>query len=123
MVTQRDCALCHSYSDWAVISFKHASMAYPGDHRAALSCASCHTSNTDQIPYASPANAGSCAGCHAALFKPELHPKTSAGLTYTASELKNCSGACHVYTDSTLAAISRSLPGPYHRVTDAAFKH
>ena len=123
MVTQRDCAMCHSYSHWAVISFKHESMAYPGEHRAALTCVSCHTSNTDQIAYASAANAGSCAGCHAAAFKAELHPKTLDGQLYTVSELHNCSGACHVYANDTLATISRSNPGPYHRVSDAAFKH
>ena len=123
LVTQRDCSLCHNYPDWTAVSFTHASAAYPGDHRAALSCVSCHTSNTDQIPYASAANAGSCAGCHSANFKPDLHIKSADGGKYTVNELRNCSGACHVYTDSTLASVLHSLPGPYHRVSDAAFKH
>jgi hypothetical protein len=123
MSTARDCSNCHTYSDWTAISFTHISTAYPGEHRAALTCASCHTSNTDQIPYASPADAGSCGGCHAKDFKPALHVKTTGGATYTAGELKNCAGACHVYSDANLTTVSKQRPGPYHRVSDGAFKH
>ncbi|HYL71136.1 MAG TPA: cytochrome c3 family protein, partial [Candidatus Dormibacteraeota bacterium] len=122
LITRIDCGLCHSYPDWGVLHFRHASAAYPGNHRAALSCVSCHTTNTDKVTYASPADAGSCAGCHAKDFKPAAHPRTVKGLDYTAHELANCSGACHVYSDSTQSTITRSLPGPYHRVTDAKFK-
>ncbi len=123
MGTRIECGTCHSYPDWGVLHFRHASAAFPGNHRVALSCTRCHSSNTDQIPWRSPANAGSCAGCHAADFKPAAHPKTAKGQYYTANELANCSGACHVYSDSTQSVITRSLPGPYHRVSDAAFKH
>jgi hypothetical protein len=121
--TQRDCATCHSYPDWAVNHFRHVSANYPGDHNAALACAACHTSNTDQVPYASPADTGSCASCHGKDFKADLHPKTSDGQKYTASELGNCSGACHVYGDASLATVVKAVGGPYHRVTDVAFKH
>jgi hypothetical protein len=122
MSTRIDCSTCHSYPDWAVLHFRHVSAAYPGDHRVALSCTSCHSSNTDSVPWRSPANAGSCAGCHAADFKPAAHPKTVKGQYYTVNELANCSGACHVYSDSTQSTITRSLPGPYHRVSDATFR-
>jgi hypothetical protein len=123
MVTGRDCATCHSYPDWTILHFVHAAAAYPGEHRAALACAACHTSNTDKVPWPSPADAGSCAGCHAKDFRPDLHPRTQGGLKYTASELRDCTGACHVYSDATLGTVSKAMPGPYHRVTDAAFKH
>ena len=123
MSTQRDCATCHAYADWTALHFVHASGAYPGEHRAALSCASCHSGNTDQIPWPSLAQAGSCAGCHAAAFKPDLHPKTATGVKYTVAELHDCTGACHVYSDATLGTVSKSVPGNYHRVSDAAFKH
>ncbi len=123
MSTQRDCATCHTYPDWTVSHFVHVSASYPGDHKATLTCVSCHASNTDQIPWLSPGDAGSCAGCHAKDFKPELHAKTSGGLKYTAGELHNCAGACHVYSDATLGTVVKSLPGPYHRVSDATFKH
>jgi len=120
--TQLDCARCHSYPDWSVINFRHISVAYPGTHHAALVCTSCHTSNTDQVPYPSAADAGTCAGCHAKDFKPAAHPKTTKGTPYTAHELANCSGACHVYSDTTQSTITRNLPGPHHRVSDATFK-
>ena len=54
---------------------------------------------------------------------PARHPKSLTGLLYTENELRDCTGACHVYTDATLRTVSKSLPGPYHRVSDAAFKH
>jgi hypothetical protein len=123
MLTQRDCVLCHSYPDWSRISFKHVSAAYPGEHRSALGCTTCHKSNAEQIPYATPASAGTCAGCHTKDFKADAHPKTAKGERYSAAELANCSGSCHIYADSTRAKISKSLPGPRHRVSDASFKH
>jgi hypothetical protein len=123
MVTRRDCATCHSYPDWSLIHFRHVSASYPGDHRTALACTACHSANTEQVAYSSPANAGSCGGCHAKDFKPAAHSKTMKGLYYSANELANCTGACHVYSDTTQSTITKSLPGPYHRVSDAAFKH
>jgi hypothetical protein len=120
--TQIDCVRCHSYPDWNAVSFRHTSSVYPAGRHAKLACASCHTTNTDQVPYASPADAGRCAGCHAKDFKPAAHPKTAKGVTYSAHELADCTGACHVYSDTTQSTITRSLPGPHHRVTDATLK-
>jgi hypothetical protein len=120
--TQIDCARCHSYPDWSAVNFRHVSSAYPTGRHAKLACASCHTTNTDKVPYASPAEAGSCAGCHAKDFKPAAHPKTAKGVSYTVHELADCTGACHVYSDTTQSTITRSLPGPHHRVTDATLK-
>jgi hypothetical protein len=122
LLTHRGCDSCHSYPDWEVLHFRHVSATYPGAHRAALACTTCHNSGTDQVPYASAGDAGQCAGCHAKDFKPQAHPKTSHGALYSAHELANCSGACHLYTDTTQSSISRSLPGPHHRVTDATFR-
>jgi hypothetical protein len=123
MTTRLDCSVCHAYPDWNLLHFRHTGAAYPGAHRAALSCTSCHTSDSDQVPYPSPANAGTCAGCHAKDFRPAAHPKVLKGANYTVSELANCTGACHVYSDSSQSTISKSLPGPHHRVSDATFKH
>ena len=122
MTTQRDCSTCHSYPDWSVINFKHPSAAWPGDHRVTLGCVACHASNSDQIPYAFAAGAATCSGCHAKNFKADAHPKTSKGETYSAGELANCTGACHVYSDSSRTTVVKSVPAPYHRVTDATFK-
>ena len=118
-----DCSSCHAYPDWNVVHFRHSGMAYPGKHRADIGCSTCHTSNTEAVPYPSPANAGTCAGCHARNFTPASHPKDTKGVSYTVSELANCSGACHVYSDPTQATIAKRLPGPHHRVSDATFKH
>ncbi len=123
MDTHIDCGRCHSYPDWDSVHFRHVSVAYPGDHRGGPACAGCHTSGTERVPYPSPSNAGACAGCHAKDFKPAAHKKTVKGDAYGAGELANCSGACHVYSDSTQATIMRSQPGPRHRVSDATFKH
>ena len=121
--TQRDCATCHSYPDWTPLHFVHTAAAWPGQHKSTLECNACHTSNTERVPWVSPADAGSCGGCHARNFRADRHPKSAAGASYTASELRDCSGACHVYTDATLAHVAKPMPGPYHRVTDASFRH
>jgi len=120
--TRLDCGACHRYPDWSVMLFRHSTARYPGPHRAALDCEACHTGNTDQVPYASVANAGTCAGCHAKDFKPDAHPANTRGKTYTASELANCTGACHVY-DPAHERIVKQVPGSHHRVSDAQFKH
>jgi hypothetical protein len=124
MTTSLDCAMCHSYPDWTQTHFVHSTATYPGDHKAALACNACHTSNTASIPWTAPANAGSCGGCHAKDFKAAAHPKTTGGgILYSASELRDCTGACHVYKDATLKSIAKAQPGPYHRPSNAAFKH
>jgi hypothetical protein len=125
MVLQRDCATCHSYPDWSALSFRHTSSGYPGAHHVALTCGACHTTNTDKVPYANAAGAGTCAGCHAKDFNPKAHPKNTRGALYTVTELSNCSGACHIYNDRSRDndSTAKRLPGPHHRVSDAAFKH
>jgi hypothetical protein len=125
MVLQRDCATCHTYPDWSALSFRHTSAGYPGAHHAALTCGACHTTNSDKVPYANAAGAGTCAGCHAKDFNPKAHPKNTRGALYTVTELSNCSGACHIYNDRSRDndSTAKRLPGPYHRVSDAAFKH
>jgi Cytochrome c7 and related cytochrome c len=119
--TRRDCSVCHRYPDWGAVTFRHAAAGYPGAHHAGLPCAACHTTNTELVTYPSPAAAGRCGGCHARDFKPAAHPLTVRGLLYGADQLADCTGACHVYSDATRTKIVRSLPGPQHRVGDAAF--
>ena len=119
--TQLDCARCHAYPDWSVVSFRHTSSRYPGGH-AKLSCVGCHTAGTEEPPYTSATGAGRCAGCHAKDFKPAAHPRTAKGVSYSAQELADCAGACHIYSDTTQSTVIRSLPGPHHRATDATLK-
>lgn len=93
MVMQTDCATCHTYPDWSLVS-RNGHMS-----------------------------SGVCATCHVKDFFAASHPKTAKGVLYSATELSNCSGSCHVYGDASLANITRRIPGPYHRASDAAFKH
>jgi hypothetical protein len=121
MVTSRDCNTCHQYPNWTPLVFRHSSPEYPGDHRRPLACTACHTTNTDQAVYRFPNLRPDCAGCHSNDFEPGPHNKTVSGLKYTAAELRNCSGACHTYSDTTLTTIARRRNGPEHRVSDSEF--
>lgn len=122
MSTARECNVCHSVTAWTPLTFRHTSPEYPGDHRGNLSCVDCHTTNTDQATWPSPAYRPDCAGCHANDFEPGEHTKIAGtNIRYTVGELRNCSGACHVYTDATLTTISRARPGPEHRVNGGEF--
>jgi hypothetical protein len=42
-------------------------------------------------------------------------------MKYTVSELRNCSGACHVYTDANMTTIYRTRNGPQHRASSRSF--
>jgi predicted CxxxxCH...CXXCH cytochrome family protein len=123
MTTSRECVICHSTTAWTPLTFRHTSTEYPGDHRVALTCTAsgCHSTNTDAAVWRTPSLRGSCAGCHSGNFKAGSHPKVSGVSNYTASELRNCSGACHTYTNATLTTISKTRNGPQHRVTSNGF--
>ena len=46
-----------------------------------------------------------------ATTSPDPHDKVEGRSKYTVSELRNCSGACHVYADTTLTTIRKNRPG------------
>jgi hypothetical protein len=122
MTTAMECNVCHSTTAWTPLTFRHTSPEYPGDHRRALQCTDCHTTNTDQAVWTAPAYRPDCAGCHANNYKSDPHLKIqNTNVRYTVAELKNCAGACHVYTDATMTTIARSRPGPQHRVNAGSF--
>ena len=121
MTTSLDCSTCHHYPNWSAVTFTHTSAEYPGEHRGAPACTACHTTNTDKATWQFAAHRPGCGGCHASSFKPEGHDKTLEGMKYNISELQNCSGACHVYTDAKLTTIAKSRPAGHHKVTDGAF--
>ena len=121
MTTTLDCSTCHRYPNWSAVAFNHSSTEYPGDHRGPPACTTCHTTNTQQATWGFAAYKPNCAGCHANKFKPDGHDKTVGGLKYSVSELQNCTGACHVYTDAKLNTIAKARPAGHHKVTDGAF--
>ena len=120
-LTNRGCETCHATTSWDSI-FRHTPARYPGNHLANLSCVSCHTSNSEIVPWRNPAFAPACAACHSVNFKPMQHIKTlaPAPLPYTVSELRDCAGACHTYTDPTQHTIKTRRTG-YHRLTSPAW--
>jgi hypothetical protein len=127
--TGRECSYCHAYPNWTPLTFvttrggqgSHLSAAYPGDHTGVNpTCVACHTTRADTVVYRNATYAGSCAGCHSSKYTPDPHTKFG-NTKYTVSELRNCSGACHVYTNSTLTTIQSRRAGPQHRVTARSF--
>jgi hypothetical protein len=119
-VTSLECDTCHSTTAWTPISFMHASAAYPGDHRGNLDCVGCHTTNAQAVQWQFPAYQPDCAGCHASDFEPEHKKVDSPTVFYTVAELRDCSGACHVYTDASFTTIKERRNGE-HRVSDGEF--
>ena len=114
-VTTRSCDACHTTSAWTpVLTYSHISPYY-STHRSGVRCADCHTTNSEVISWPYAAYKPDCAGCHANRFKADAHKKVDSPTTYyTVSELRNCTGACHTYTDSTLTTISKSRSGHHH---------
>jgi hypothetical protein len=94
---------------------------YPGDHRATVLCLDCHTTNRDAVTWRTPAYQPDCAGCHAGNYRSDPHDKTLQNVKYTVSELRDCTGSCHVYSNANLTTISRTRNGPQHRVTASQF--
>lgn len=68
-----------------------------------------------------PSLAPDCAGCHRSDFESGPHKKhENPDRSYTAMELRDCSGSCHVYEDATLATIIKTR-NRAHSVGDRDF--
>jgi hypothetical protein len=107
-VTSLDCVECHRTTLWSPSIFQHTSPAYPEGHRV-VDCRECHVANTQASAWRTPAFRPECAGCHAADFKPEPHKKVDTPrLLYSVSELRDCAGSCHIYTDTLLTRIKET---------------
>jgi hypothetical protein len=116
-LTTLSCESCHNSNAWTPIRFMHSSPNYPGDHRNNLTCNRCHQSNSQVASWSFPQYQPDCAGCHAGDFKADSHKKSeNPTIRYTASELRDCTGSCHLYTDGTFTTISRTRSAQ-HRVT------
>jgi hypothetical protein len=120
-ITTRACDACHATTAWLPVRpYTHLSPFYK-PHNSSVTCASCHKSNSEVATWTFAAYKPDCAGCHAARFKPDPHKKVdSPKILYTVSELKNCAGSCHTYTNSTFTTIQRTRTGQ-HRSTDGGF--
>jgi hypothetical protein len=105
-MTTQPCELCHRTAMWTPVTYRHMSPRYP-DHGRSLECNACHTTNAQTIPWKFPAYQPDCAACHATQFRPTAHPKLQRPMTvyYTLGELRDCTGSCHVYADSSMRSI------------------
>ena len=120
-VTNRECDYCHAITGWTALTFTHRSSGYPGDHRRSLDCNACHQGNVEANVWRFPAYQPDCAGCHASNYKVDSHKKVdSPTINYTVSELRDCTGACHLYNDSSFTTI-RTLRTGQHRVNASEF--
>jgi hypothetical protein len=117
-VTTQACNKCHgNTTSWTpVTTYLHTSPYYKA-HRSGVLCNACHTTNNEMIAWKFAAYKPDCAGCHAGDFKQGPHKKVdSPAIYYTVVELKDCSGSCHIYTDTTFTRIKTSRTGQ-HRPT------
>jgi hypothetical protein len=120
-VTAQECDACHTTSGWPISRFVHHSAGYPGDHRVTYACTRCHGANSEAVSWSNAGYAPDCAGCHAGDYRSGPHRKSLSPATYyTVSELRDCAGSCHVYTDTSFTTISSTRNGK-HRVSDGNF--
>ena len=64
---------------------------------------------------------GTCAGCHANDYKTGPHKKSeNPDIKYTVSELRDCAGACHVYTNANFNVIKKTRNNE-HNTNDGDF--
>ena len=82
------------------------------------SCTSCHTSNAQTVPWKFPAFRPDCASCHADKYRPMSHLKFERPVQvyYTVMELRDCAGACHIYTDNTQRTILTRRTGVHRAI-------
>lgn len=120
-VTNRECDYCHTTNRWSPVTYQHQGSGYPGNHARQLDCNDCHQGNVEVNVWTFPAYQPDCAGCHANDFEMDEHKKVdSPRINYTVSELRDCTGACHEYTNSTFSTVREFRTGE-HRVGDGEF--
>ena len=121
--TAQECDTCHNTNAWTPADYRHTGLPYePQDHRENFACTECHQNNSDAVAWQFPAYQPDCAGCHAGDFKTDPHKKAeNPDITYTVSELRDCTSACHIYSDPSLTTIKDARPGPEHRISSGNF--
>ena len=117
-VTTQSCDVCHrAGTGWTPVTTYTHRTAFYKTHRASVTCNACHTNNNEVIAWKYAGYKPDCAGCHAGDFKQGPHKKVdSPVIYYNVLELKDCSGSCHQYTNSTFTTISKNRTGQ-HRPT------
>jgi Cytochrome c3/Cytochrome c7 and related cytochrome c len=123
-ITTQACQVCHNTTLWTtLLPYSHASPAYINHFfgTTAATCLTCHKQNNEKITYKSPGLFPDCASCHSDVYKPDPHNKYG-NVRYTFTELRDCTGACHIYTDQTLTKIQTNrATNTKHRPTSKAW--
>jgi len=93
----------------------HAHLAVlSAGHRQTFTCSDCHIGNSAANAWRNTAYRPDCAGCHAGDFRADHHIKIeSPRVLYTVSELRDCTGACHTYSDSSMTTIRERRTGEH----------
>jgi hypothetical protein len=107
LMTTAACDVCHRTTFWTPVTYRHTSPAFV-NHGPAAGCASCHAGNAQTAAWKFPAFRPNCAGCHAQEYRPMAHVKFTRPVKvyYTVSELRDCAGNCHTYSDSTMRTVA-----------------
>lgn len=106
VMTTAPCDTCHRTTFWTPATFRHTSPAFV-NHGPGVGCESCHIGNAQMAAWKFPAFKPNCAGCHGDKYRPQAHVKFERPVKvyYTVAELRDCTGACHTYADSTQRTI------------------
>jgi hypothetical protein len=137
IASNNTCNDCHRRRTWTPV--------YRVDHLAVVgSCSSCHTGrmaegkpsnhpNTNNsceechrsdlwslVTFNHDNVSGTCLSCHINDYKQRSHKKANA-VYYTANELVDCAGSCHIYEDQTFSTIFIRRAGPDHRPARGAW--
>jgi Cytochrome c7 and related cytochrome c len=124
-ITTQPCESCHTTTLWTTfLPYTHMSPTYVMHtaptgvvQTAPESCYSCHKQKNEKITFLSPSLVPDCAACHSDKYKPDPHTKFG-NTKYTAAELRDCTGACHIYSSSALTTITTNRPtNTKHRPT------
>ena len=117
VMTMAPCDTCHRTNFWTPATFRHTSPAYV-NHGPGVDCASCHAGNSQMARWKFMAYRPNCAGCHAQDYHPQAHVKFMRPIKvyYTVSELRDCTGNCHTYADSTMRTVVQRNFGRHRAV-------
>lgn len=120
-ITTAECDICHRNTSWTPDIFIHSSPLYPNGHRQSFQCNDCHITNSESNAWRFSAYQPDCAGCHANDYESGPHKKhENPDAQYTVSELRDCTGSCHIYTNSSLTTI-KDRRNSEHRISDGDF--
>jgi Cytochrome c7 and related cytochrome c/Cytochrome c554 and c-prime len=123
-ITTQACDICHTTTLWKpVLPYSHISPAYVAHSVSSgvTTCVSCHKQNNEKITYLQPGLFPDCASCHSDKYKPDPHNKYG-NVRYTFTELRDCTGACHIYKDATMTTIQTNrATNTKHRSTRSSW--